>query len=118
MEELIKKVVYMKNDGLMLVGTLGAISLAFLPPLIVWLRCKEKLTSEEMSIIVEFLNFEISFFIVCIIATLIPFLWHIGPILCVVNIAYSIMAFIAAKENKPFAAPKFYQFVKIVKVFK
>ena len=109
---MIKKGVYMKNDGLMIFGTLGAIILGFIAPLIVWLS-KENLTPEEKSITAALFNFEISLFLACIVINLIPLL---GQLVClvlwIVNLVYALKAFTSVREHKPFSAPKFYEFVK------
>ena len=102
----------MKNSGLMTFGTLGAILLGFIAPLVAWLN-KDKLSPEENAIITSLFNFEISLFIVCVVANFIPF---VGQLLClvlgVVNIVYAILAFVAAKDNKPFKALTIYEFIK------
>lgn len=102
----------MKNDGLMMFGTLGVIILGFIAPLIVWLS-KENLTPDERSIMAALFNFEISLLIVCVVINLIPLLGQlIFLILYVVNIIYALKAFAAVREHKPFAAPTVYEFVK------
>ena len=102
----------MKNDGLMMFGTLGVIILGFIAPLIVWLN-KDNLSPDEKSITAALFNFEISLFIVCIVVNLIPFIGQlIGLILYVVNIVYGIKAFISVREHKPFNAPTIYAFIK------
>ena len=102
----------MKNSGLMAFGTLGAILLGFIAPLIVWLN-KDKLTPEERAIAASFFNFEISLLLVCIVINFIPVIGQIiGFVLGIVNIVYAVMAFIAVKNNKPFNALNIYEFVK------
>lgn len=102
----------MKNKGLMIFGTLGAILLGFIPPLVAWLL-KDKLAEDEKGIIATLLNFELSLLIVCIIVSFIPVL---GQLLCiaanVLNIVYAVMAFLAAKDNKPLKPLTIYEFVK------
>ena len=102
----------MKNKGLMILGTLGVIFLGILAPLIVWL-CKDRLEGGEKSIIATVFNFEISILIIGVIAKFIPFA---GSLVCTVlyiaNIVYGIMAFIAAKDNKPLTPASIYEFIK------
>ena len=102
----------MKNKGLMILGTLGAIILGIFAPLIAWL-CKDKLDGGERSVIATMLNFEISLLIVCIILSFVPV---VGRLVCfvlsIVNIVYAIMAFMAAKDNKPLTPLTIYEFVK------
>lgn len=101
----------MKNGGLMTFGTLGAILLGFIAPLIAYFN--SNLTPEEKTIITSLLNFEISLLLICIVINFIPIIGQIiGLLLGIVNIVYSIKAFIAAKNNKPFNAITVYQFVK------
>ena len=102
----------MKNTGLMTFGTLGAILLCFIAPLVAWLN-KDKLAPEENAVITSLFNFEISLFIVCFLLNFIPLVGQLASLaLWVVNIAFCIMAYIAAKDNKPFKAFTFYQFIK------
>lgn len=106
------KGVSMKNNGLMILGTLGVIIIGFIAPLIVWLS-KDTLTPEERAVIASLFNFEISLLIVCVLINLIPFLGQlISLVLCVMNIVYGIQAFIAVKDHKPFHAITIYEFVK------
>ena len=102
----------MNNKGLMFLGTLGAILLGILAPLIVWLS-KDRLSPNEKSIIAAVFNFEISILIIYLIAR---FILIIGGLICVViyftNIVYGIMAFIAAKEDKQLTPLTIYEFIK------
>ena len=103
----------MKNTGLMIFGTLGAILLGFIPPLIVWCLSKEKLETGEKEVIKTILNFEISLLIVCLVASLIPFIGKLIVSVCsILNIVYAIMAYLAANDNKPLKPLTFYEFVK------
>ena len=109
----------MKNSGLMTLGTLGAIILSIIAPLIAWLN-KDQLTPEERSIIANLFNFELSLFVIfiplSIIVGFIPFLAFVSlllaPVAWIANIAYAIIAYQAANNNKPFNAFKIYEFVK------
>lgn len=102
----------MKNKGLMILGTLGIILLGILAPLIVWL-CKDRLDGGEKSVIATVFNFEISILIIGLISRFIPFF---GGLVCTVlyiaNIVYGVMAFIAAKENKPLTPLTIYEFIR------
>ncbi len=103
----------MKNPGLVLFGTLGAILIGVFAPLIVYFVDKGDLEPHERAAVTALLNFEISLFIVCIIINFIPLIGKLLTLaLCVLSIVYSVLAFIAAKENKPFKAPTVYPFLK------
>ena len=102
----------MKNNGLMILGTLGVILLGIFAPLIAWL-CKDKLEENEKKIIATVFNFEISILIIYLIARFLPFIsGHIYSAFYIANIVYGIMAFIAAKENKPLTSLTIYEFIK------
>ena len=102
----------MKNTGLMIVGTLGAIFIGFFAPLIAYLL-KDNLNENERGIIATMLNFELSLLIVCVILSFIPILGHIAcALLWVGNLIYAIMAFVAAKDNTQLKPIALCQFVK------
>ncbi len=102
----------MKNKGLMILGTLGAIIIGIFAPLIAWL-CKDNLDGSEKPVIATMLNFEISLLIIGVILNFIPVLGRLLSFaLVVTNIVYAIMAFVAAKDNKPLTPLSIYEFVK------
>ncbi len=102
----------MNNKGLMILGTLGAILLGFIAPLIAY-ACKDNLQQQDRAIIASFLNFELSLLIICLVLNFVPAIGHLLSLaFWVVNIIYSLQAYTAAKTGSNFNAPSFYEFVK------
>lgn len=103
----------MKNEGLVILGTLGCIILGILASIIAYFVGKDKFTPQERDVVATLFNFNISLFIICILINFIPIIGQLLTlVIFVISIVYAILAYIAAKENKPFKAFTIYQFVK------
>ncbi len=102
----------MNEKTLGYLGTLGCILLGVIASLIAWFGGLKDTQSHEKEVVRQMFNFELSIVILGIVTSFIPV---VGIVICLVlnlaNLVYSIISFLAVKNNKEFKVPA-YEFIK------
>ncbi len=89
------------DKTLLTFGTLGAIVLGFIPPLITWCTEQEKFENNEKPIIKKLLNFHLTMMIAYVVSCFIPFIGGLLTLpIWIYSLVISIQAYNALTQGK------------------